>query len=100
MEASERHKIAESLRKLADLVDDGGSVSSVDIETERVGHMVKTSVVLWSVAPDAVPVMRQVQWCDRLIPHFGAPDTLCRQMLRDDGTCPREIAHRVSARRW
>ena len=96
MEASERYKIAESLRKLADLVDDGGSVSSVDIETERIGHMVKTSVVLWSVAPDATPP--QVRWCDRLIPHFGAPDTLCRQMLRDDGTCPREIAHRKVVR--
>ena len=98
MHAAERYKIAESLRKLADLVDDGGSVSSVDIETERVGHMVKTSVVLWSVHPDAVP--DQVQWCDRLIPHSNGPDTLCRQMLRDDGTCPRAIAHRVSARRW
>jgi hypothetical protein len=99
MEASERYKISESLRKLADLVDDGGSVSSVDIETERVGHMVKTSVVLWSVAPDAVPTPPQVRWCDRLIPHFGAPDTLCRQMLREDGTCPREAAHRM-ARQW
>jgi hypothetical protein len=100
MEAAERHKTSESLRKLADLVDDGGPVSSVDIETERVGHMVKTSVVIWSVVPGAIEEPPRVQWCDRLIPHFGAPDTLCRQMLRDDGTCPREIAHRVSARRW
>lgn len=91
-------KIAESLRTLAALVEHGGSVSSADIETERVGHMIKTSVVLWSVAPDAVPVLQQVRWCERLIPHANGPDTLCRQMLRADGTCPREIAHRRAAR--
>jgi hypothetical protein len=96
--AIEPSPVAATLRKLADVVEGNPAITAC-VDTETVGRMVKTSVVIWSVAPDAVPTPPQVRWCDRLIPHFGAPDTLCRQMLREDGTCPREAAHRM-ARQW
>lgn len=91
----DKAKIAESLRTLAGLVEHGGVVSSADIETERIGHMVKTSVVLWSVAPDAVPVPAQVSWCQSTRPNFnGVGWRACRTMLRDNGACPNASDHR------
>lgn len=99
MEAAERYKIAESLRKLADLVDDGGSVSTVDIETERVGYMVKTSVVLWSVAPDAVPA--SVQWCTEQRWGVRGRGVPCGTLLSTDGTCGNARHHiAVVGKRW
>lgn len=99
----DKAKIAESLRTLAGLVEHGGVVSSADVETERVGHMVKTSVVLWSVAPDAVPVQQEVRWCSHLLMSFRGPDRVCGAMLDVNGGCPRQEQHSnvtMFSRRW
>lgn len=88
-----------ALRQLADALEkDPKLTASVDIEAERVGYMIKTSVVLWSVAPDAVEQTPSVQWCDRLVAAPGRPDRLCRVLLNIDGTCPGEASHRRAAR--
>ena len=55
---------AAALRRLAELVEKDPSITAM-VEVETIGRMVKTSVVLWSVAPGAVvePPKPEVRWC-------------------------------------
>lgn len=88
-----------ALRQLADALEkDPKLTASVDIEAETVGRHVKTSVVIWTVAPDAVEQPPSVQWCQRLVANWRGPDQLCNTMLGLDGTCPGEASHRRAAR--
>lgn len=87
--------LAATLRTLADLIDSGAPVT-IDVEPEVIGRAAKTTVTVWAL--EQPPAPPEPQWCERLIPEYSRPDRLCRQMLRPDGTCPREHEHRRAVR--
>jgi len=86
---------AETLRRLATLIEEDSSVQ-VCVDTEKVGYHTKTSVVVWTAdAPVAAP---EPQWCQRLVVNWRGPDTLCGMLLDVNGGCPRH-SHRPAVQR-
>lgn len=84
---------AAALRRLAELVEKDPSITAM-VEVETIGRMVKTSVVLWSVAPGAVvePPKPEVRWCQaRRMTATGS--AACGALLATDGTCGKSSYH-------